>query len=107
MDDDNNNWSDMSEDIAKVAENFKGKMEEENLVDDLKQSFNETVENTSEAIKNLMSTVESVINDEEIKEETKELIKKINMELSNTVKKTGEKILNVYNQDSPNNLEEE
>ena len=107
MDDDNNNWSDMSEDIAKVAENFKGKMEEENLVDDLKQSFSETVENTSEAIKNLMSTVESVINDEEIKEETKELIKKINMELSNTVKKTGEKILNVYNQDSPNNLEEE
>lgn len=107
MDDDNNNWSDMSEDIAKVAENFKGKMEEENLVDDLKQSFNETVENTSEAIKNLMSTVESVINDEEIKEETKELIKKINMELSNTVKKTGEKILNVYNQDLPNNLEEE
>tara|TARA_Y100000996_G_C22021394_1_gene436904 strand:- start:100 stop:423 length:324 start_codon:yes stop_codon:yes gene_type:complete len=107
MDDDNNNWSDMSEDIAKVAENFKGKMEEENLVDDLKQSFNETVENTSEAIKNLMSTVESVINDEEIKEETKELIKKINMELSNTVKKTGEKILNVYNQDPPNNLEEE
>ena len=107
MDDDNNKWSDMSEDIAKVAENFKGKMEEENLVDDLKQSFNETVENTSEAIKNLMSTVESVINDEEIKEETKELIKKINMELSNTVKKTGEKILNVYNQDSPNNLEEE
>ena len=107
MDDDNNKWSDMSEDIAKVAENFKGKMEEENLVDDLKQSFNETVENTSEAIKNLMSTVESVINDEEIKEETKELIKKINLELSNTVKKTGEKILNVYNQDSPNNLEEE
>ena len=107
MDDDNNNWSDMSEDIAKVAENFKGKMEEENLVDDLKQSFNETVENTSEAIKNLMSTVESVINDEEIKEETRELIKKINMELSNTVKKTGEKILSVYNQDSPNNLEEE
>ena len=107
MDDDNNKWSDMSEDIAKVAENFKGKMEEENLVDDLKQSFNETVENTSEAIKNLMSTVESVINDEEIKEETKELIKKINMELSNTVKKTGEKILNVYDQDSPNNLEEE
>ena len=107
MDDDNNKWSDMSEDIAKVAENFKGKMEEENLVDDLKQSFSETVENTSEAIKNLMSTVESVINDEEIKEETKELIKKINMELSNTVKKTGEKILNVYNQDSPNNLEEE
>ena len=29
------------------------------------------------------------------------------MELSNTVKKTGEKILNVYDQDSPNNLEEE
>ena len=107
MDDDNNNWSDMSEDIGKVAENFKGKMEEENLVDDLKQSFNETVENTSEAIKNLMSTVESVINDEEIKEETRELIKKINMELSNTVKKTGEKILNVYSQDSANNLEEE
>ena len=107
MDDDNNNWSDMSEDIAKVAENFKGKMEEESLVDDLKQSFNETVENTSEVIKNLMSTVESVINDEEIKDETKELIKKINMELSNTVKKTGEKILNVYNQDPPNNLEEE
>ena len=107
MDDDNNKWSDMSEDIAKVAENFKGKMEEENLVDDLKQSFNETVENTSEAIKNLMSTVESVINDEEIKEETRELIKKINMELSNTVKKTGEKILSVYSQDPLSSLEEE
>ena len=31
MDDDNNNWSDMSDDIGKVAKNFKGKMEEEDL----------------------------------------------------------------------------
>ena len=61
-DDNNNNWSDMSDDIGKVAKNFKGKMEEEDLVDDLKQSFNETVENTSEAIKNLPSLDDKVAN---------------------------------------------
>ena len=51
-----------------------------------------------------MTTVESTTKDQEIKEETKDLIKKINEELSNSVKETGNKIINIYSSDSEDSL---
>jgi hypothetical protein len=40
---DENKWSEISNDIANVAKQIKSKMNDENLVDDLKDTFKTTI----------------------------------------------------------------
>ena len=84
------NWTKISNEIGDVSKKIKNKIEEENLVDDLKSSLSDSVENISEILKNIISTIESTISDEEIKLQTKDVIKEVNHEfeqLLNTSKK--------------------
>ena len=41
-------WSEISEEIADVSQNIKNKIEEEDVIDDLKESFDSVLQNTSE-----------------------------------------------------------
>lgn len=81
-----NNWSEIANDINKVAKNIKNKIDQEDLVDDLKDMFKSTIENSSNIIKSLMKSVETTIKDEKIKNEAKFIIESINEELVNVLK---------------------
>ena len=85
----NNQWSDISKDIKEVKNKIKSKIDEEDLLEDLKESFKQTIENTAGIIDNLIKTVDSTIKDDEIKLETKKIIKEINIELKNLIVKSG------------------
>jgi len=76
-------WSEISNDISKVAKKIKTSIDEEDLVEDLKDSFKTTIENTSQLINNIIKTVESTVTDDEIKKETSEIVDSINLELKN------------------------
>ena len=92
---DENKWSEISNDIANVTKQIKSKMNDENLVDDLKDTFKTTINNTSQLIANIVKTVEASVTDEDIKKETREIVKKINSELDSLLKKTKNKFTEV------------
>ena len=74
----NQNWKEISEDISNVTKKVKDSLDEENLVDDLKDSLFETVQGTSILLKALVEKIEFTIKDDDIQDETKEVINKIN-----------------------------
>ena len=77
----NDNWSEISKNSSDLSKKIKDKFKEENIVQDLKDSFMETIEHTSNIFETLTHTIDSTINDEEIRQESKEIINKINKEI--------------------------
>ena len=110
MEEKNKNWQQISEDISNVTKKVKDSVSDENIVDDLKDSLFESMQNTSKLLKTIIEKVDTTINDDEIRNETKEVINKINNEILDTIKDSGI-ILNDYVSDLPgtkkNLLEEE
>ena len=98
--DDEQKWSNISSDIADVAKKIKSRIDEEDLVEDLKDTFKTTIDNTSKLINNIIKTVESTVTDEDIKKETKEIVDNINSELKFLLNETKNKISDNLNIDS-------
>jgi len=96
----NQNWKEISEDISNVTKKVKDSLDEENLVDDLKDSLFETVQGTSILLKALVEKIEFTIKDDDIQDETKEVINKINNEIRDTLNDSGS-ILKNYLSDLP------
>ena len=90
--DDEQKWSNISSDITDVAKKIKSRIDEEDLVEDLKDTFKITIDNTSQLINNIIKTVESTVTDEDIKKETKEIVNNINSELKILLNETKNKI---------------
>ena len=86
---DNKKWEDISEDLSKVKKNVKDSLNEENIIDDLKDSLFESLENTSKLLKTILENIDSTIKDDEIGKDTKEVINKINSEIVETLKSSG------------------
>ena len=72
-----------------LSEQVKDSLDEENLVADLKDSLFETVQGTSILLKALVEKIEFTINDDDILDETKEVINKINNEIRDTLNDSG------------------
>ena len=98
--DDEQKWSNISSDIADVAKKIKSRIDEEDLVEDLKDTFKTTIDNTSQLINNIIKTVEATVTDEDIKKETKEIVNNINAELKTLLTETKNKISDNLNIDS-------
>ncbi len=81
-----NNWNEISEDLNKLGKKIKEQTFEDNSMEDLKDSFNSTVNETAEILKELINNIETKIKDEELKKETKEIINKLNSELTDSIK---------------------
>tara|TARA_B100001758_G_C17885547_1_gene340947 strand:- start:68 stop:367 length:300 start_codon:yes stop_codon:yes gene_type:complete len=86
---DNKKWENISEDLSKVKKNVKDSLNEENIIDDLKDSLFESLENTSKLLKTILENIDSTIKDDEISKDTKEVINKINSEIVETLKSSG------------------
>jgi fructose-1,6-bisphosphatase len=85
---DKNGWKEISSEINDVTKKIKDKVSEEDIVGDLRDSLNATVESASQVLKNISSTVQNTISDEE----TNEIVSKINEELKSLINQIGEKI---------------
>ena len=85
----NQNWKEISKDIADVTKKVKDSVDDENLVDDLKESLVGSIQNTSKLLTTIVEKVDSTIKDEEIRKETKEVINKINNEILDMIKDSG------------------
>ena len=90
--DKNNNWQDISDDISDLSKKIKANLTEEELVGDLKDSLNSTIEASGEILKNITNAVQETVKDEEIKSETRGVLEKINNELKNVVSQVSNKI---------------
>ena len=96
----NNNWQDISKNISEVSNKLMKKTDDEDLVDDLKESLKSTIENTSKLISNVLNLVESNIQLEEIKHETKEFVQKINAELAKLIRDNKSKFSDKINMET-------
>ena len=105
----NQNLKDISKDSADVTKKVKDSPDDENIVDDLKESLVDSIQNTSKLLTTIIEKVDSTIKDEEIRKETKEVINKINNEIQDTIKDS-RRLLKDYvteTSESKNNLFEE
>ena len=91
------NWKEISDDISEVTKKVKDSLPEEDIVDDLKDSLFESIQSTSNLLKTLFEKVENTVKDDQIRSETKDIIDKINSEILDTVKDSGEKLKNFIN----------
>tara|TARA_B100001113_G_scaffold286154_1_gene241528 strand:- start:307 stop:606 length:300 start_codon:yes stop_codon:yes gene_type:complete len=89
---DNKKWEDISEELSKVKKNVKNSLNEENIIDDLKESLFDSLQNTSKLLKTILENIDSTIKDDEIRKDTKEVINKINSEVVETLKSSGLRI---------------
>lgn len=89
---DKNGWNEITSDINNISKKIKEKVSNEDIVGDLKDSLNSTVESASQILKNISNTVQNTVSDEEIKSETQELLSKINEELKSIINQIGVKI---------------
>ncbi len=67
-------------------QNKKDSVNDEKIVDDLKDSLFESIQNTSKLLNTIVEKIDLTIKDDEIKNETKEIINKINDEILETMK---------------------
>tara|TARA_Y100000591_G_scaffold312155_1_gene316314 strand:- start:458 stop:772 length:315 start_codon:yes stop_codon:yes gene_type:complete len=91
-----NSWSEIKNNLGEITNKIKEKIDQEELVDDLKDSFSSTVENTSKLLNNMLRTIESTVSDDEIKNEAKEVIQNVNEELKNLIDETKNKYLRLF-----------
>ena len=56
-----NSWDEISNDVSEVKKKIKDKVVSENSIDDLKDSFQLTIENSKEILKNLIAAVDCLL----------------------------------------------
>tara|TARA_Y100000768_G_C23942871_1_gene666043 strand:- start:97 stop:405 length:309 start_codon:yes stop_codon:yes gene_type:complete len=95
----NNSWDEISNDVSEIKKKIKDKVVGENSIDDLKDSFQLTLENSKEILKNLIAAVDDTVKDEEIRSETKEIIKKISNELTELIEDGKNKVGDLLNKE--------
>jgi len=92
----NNNWSEINKDISEVKNKIKDGLHQDNLTDDLINSFKNTLESASKTFSELMSNIENTVTDEEIKNEAMSVIKKIGTEMEENIKNASSKVSDYF-----------
>ena len=80
--------------------------ENKKLTEDLKNSLNQTIKNTSDIFKDLQRTIDSEISDEELMEEIKKIMSNLQNEFRESVDSAQDKFVNTYNKESVSKEEE-
>jgi len=81
---------------------------EENLVQDLKKSLENTINETQYILDDLEETVETTIKDQSISDATKKIVDSVKSDIKNSVGEKSKKIINtIETKKAINNLEEE
>ena len=81
---------------------------EENLVQDLKKSLEDTINETKYILDDLKQTVEKTIQDQTISDSTKKIVDSVNSDIKNSVAEKSKEIINtIKTAKAINNFEEE
>ena len=81
---------------------------EENLVQDLKKSLENTINETKYILDDLKQTVEKTIQDQTISDSTKKIVDSVNSDIKNSIEEKSKEIINtIKTAKSINNFEEE
>jgi len=88
---DKNNWAKLNDDLNDLTNKLQDKIAEDESIDDLRQSFKDTLNNMSSIIKNISNVIESTVSDDEIKSASKKLINNIYEEFETSIKNSKEK----------------
>jgi len=81
---------------------------EENLVQDLKKSLEETINETKYILDELKQTVEKTIQDQTISDSTKKIVDSVNSDIKNSIEEKSKEIINtIKTAKAINNFEEE
>ena len=83
--DKNSNWSDIYKDLSNAKNKIKDKINSEVNHEDLKESLDATLNEIKILFHDIIKTVEENIKDDEVRKETREVIKKINSEFLDTL----------------------
>ena len=84
------------------------KSTEENLVQDLKESLNNTIDETKNILDDLEQTVETTINDQSVSDATKKMVDSIKSDIMNSSGENGKEIINtIETKKAIKNYEEE
>ena len=63
----NNNWSEINDDISEIKDKIKNSINEDNLSSDLKDSLKNAVDSAGRTLNELKKNIEKTVTDEEIK----------------------------------------
>jgi len=88
---DKNNWAKLNDDLNDLTNKLQDKIAEDESIDDLRQSFKDTLNNMSSVIKNISNVIESTVSKDEIKSDSKKLINNIYEEFETSIKHSMEK----------------
>ena len=81
---------------------------EENLVQDLKKSIEDTINETQYILDDLKQTVEKTIQDQTISDSTKKIVDSVNSDIKNSIEEKSKEIINtIKTVKAINNFEEE
>jgi VIT1/CCC1 family predicted Fe2+/Mn2+ transporter len=81
---------------------------EENLVQDLKKSLEDTINETKYILDDLKQTVEKTIQDQTISDSTKKIVDSVNSDIKNSIEEKSKEIINtIETAKAINNFEEE
>jgi len=81
---------------------------EENLVQDLKKSLEDTINETKYILDDLKQTVEKTIQDQTVSDSTKKIVDSVNSDIKNSVAEKSKEIINtIKTAKAINNFEEE
>ena len=81
---------------------------EENLVQDLKKSLEDTINETKYILDDLKQTVEKTIQDQTISDSTKKIVDSVNSDIKNSIEEKRREIINtIKTAKAINNFEEE
>ena len=80
---------------------------EENLVQDLKKSLEDTINETKYILDDLKQTVEKTIQDQTISDSTKKIVDSVNSDIKNSIEEKSKEIINTIKTAKAINIFEE
>ena len=79
------NWSNINSEITKITNQIKSNFQNEDNLNDIKDSLVNTLDNLKNLLNDLSHSVDKTIKDDEIKRDVKNLLKEINQEFAGSI----------------------
>ena len=94
------NISEIDIDTDRVNQKASSNFQNEELVEDLKNSLQHAIKDASDTFTNLEGALNLKVDNEEIRKETKEIMSHLQIEFEKSISVANNKILNSYNKNS-------
>ena len=101
-----NRWKEVSKDISDISNKIKDNLVDDENINDLKETLNSAKNSIKTNFSDLLSAIEATVQDEQIKNESLEVIKKMKNEFYNSIESIRKRIPDTKNIDSHQTEEE-